>query len=227
MASCWTILLLGALSAAPPTSLAGLGPVPADTVRLFFIRHAQAFSNLTPRPALTAAELDRLTSLGRTQAERAAAALRGHGVRAVLPSPAGRSRETAQVIAQALGLSVGAVEPRIRSMELGRSPDGKALGWDEREAEWRVGRDAAPPGGESLRQVADRQLELLADLARDRPGPAVVLVSHGEVIAALVGDLEGRPIARWQEEHVANGSITVVDAKAGERPRLVRWNVVP
>ena len=59
--------------------------------------------------------------------------------------------------------------------------------------------DPAPAGGESLRQVADRLAQIFDALARERAGQAAILVSHGEVIAALVGALRGLPVAEWEE----------------------------
>jgi broad specificity phosphatase PhoE len=77
-----------------------------------------------------------------------------------------------------------------------------------------------------LHQVADRLTELIASLAREHAGQAVVLVSHGEVIAALVGSLRGSPIGNWEDVEVRNGSVTVVEAAAGERPKLLLVDVV-
>ena len=155
------LLLLAALDSAPakPGPLAALRPLPADTTRVFLIRHGQALSNLDPRPKLPPEELDHLTPLGRTQTERAAALLRGEHVRLVLTSPAGRARETAAILQKAFAIDEAPVEPRLRSLGIGRSPAGQPLGWDEREAEWKAGRDPQPPGGESLQQVASRLTE--------------------------------------------------------------------
>ena len=60
---------LGLASAGWAGDLADLGPVPQDGLRVILLRHAQALSNLSPRPDLSPEELDHLTSLGREQAE--------------------------------------------------------------------------------------------------------------------------------------------------------------
>jgi probable phosphoglycerate mutase len=223
------LFLLAMLGSAPADrgSLAALGPVPADSVRLFLVRHAQAVSNLDPRPKLPPAELDHLTPLGQAQSARTAALMRAQGVRAVLTSPAGRARETAEVLAKALGTGAAAVEARARPLELGRSAAGKPLGWDERVAEWKAGRDPQPTGGESLRQLADRVLDLARSLAKERPAQGVVIVSHGEVVAALVGALRGWPAHEWEELSLENASVTVVEVSPGKAPRLLLVNVLP
>ena len=217
------LLVLAALDSAPakPGKLAALGPIPKDTVRAFLVRHAQALSNLNPRPKLTPQELDHLTEVGRAQTARTAALLRGQGVRLVATSPAKRAGETAAIIREALALGEVTVEPRLRSMELGRSPAGQPLGWTEREVELKAGRDPQPLGGESFQQVADRMIDLVTTLARDRPGQGAVLVCHSEVISALVGSVRGLPRSEWEELGIANASVTVVEATPGNPLRVV------
>jgi broad specificity phosphatase PhoE len=221
------LLLLAALDAAPAKTgpLATLGPIPKGAVRLFLVRHGQALSNLNPRPKLPLEKLDHLTNLGRSQTERMAALLGSQGVRHVLSSPAGRAQETATIFQQAFATGAAPLEPRLRPLEMGRSAAGQPLGWDEREAEWKAGRDPQPAGGEALRQVADRVIQLSAALARERAGQAVVLVSHGEVIAAVVGALRGLPVAEWEELSLGNGSVTVVEAAPGKPAKLGLVNV--
>jgi len=221
------LLLLAVVETAPakPPSLAGLPPIPAATVRLFFVRHGQALSNLKPRPNLRPEELDHLTQLGREQTARAAKMLAGQGVRAVVTSPAGRAKETGDVLRKALGAGEAPVERGLRSLEIGRSADGKTLSWAEREKEWTAGRDPQPPGGESIQQVSDRMLDVVRSLAAARPGQAVVLVSHGEVISALVGAIQGLPSYERENLEPANASVTVVDAALGKAPKLVLVDV--
>jgi ribonuclease H / adenosylcobalamin/alpha-ribazole phosphatase len=222
-----SLLMAATLASSPPDALSGLGAVPKDSVRVLLVRHGQAYSNLDPKPKLAPAQLDRLTALGQAQVKRTAEALRGRGVTAILTSPAGRARETSEILRTTLGAPAASVEPRVRPFELGRSPGGKPLGWDEREAEWNAGRDPVPEGGESLRQLADRVLDLVASFNRTRPGQTVVVVTHGEVIAALVGALKGQPTREWEELSIQNASVTVVDAATGKPPRLVLVNVSP
>ena len=50
------------------------------------------------------------------------------------------------------------------------------------------------PGGESFSEVADRACPALADLARDRSGPLLV-VAHMGVNRAVLSRLLGRPLA--------------------------------
>jgi broad specificity phosphatase PhoE len=218
---------LVAASAVSASSLDRLGPVPPGGVRVFLVRHGQALSNLDHPPDLPPEALDHLTDLGRAQASRAGAALRPLGIRLVLTSPASRARETAEAVLSSLPGVELRVEPRIRPLDLGRSPRGAPLDWDARIAEWKAGRDPVPAAGESLAQAGERARDLVSSLAASHRGAGVVLVSHGEVIGSFAGLLQGTPATARYPPAPANGSITVVEATAGAAPVLVEANVVP
>jgi ribonuclease H / adenosylcobalamin/alpha-ribazole phosphatase len=219
---CAALLLL-----AVPDPLATLGPVPAGTVRVYLVRHAQALSNLVPPPTAAPRGTDHLTALGEAQARKVGAVLAGRGVTLVLTSPAGRARETADRIASALGLPPARVETRLRPMDLGTDGAGKALGWDDRAKEWAAGRDPAPPGGESMAQMEERVMAAVTRLRAAAPAGSVVAVAHGEVIAALVGALRGTPPVRVYPPKLANASITAVEARADGSVALLFSNHVP
>jgi broad specificity phosphatase PhoE len=213
------VLLLAPALLAPPALpdddvLGALPPLPSGALRVYLVRHGEALSNLDPVPDLPPAELDHLTERGRRQAEAAGRALAGRGVASVLASPASRARETADAMARALGLSPAAVEPRLRPMGLGRGSDGHTLSWKDRTAAWERGLDPAPPGGESMAQVGDRVTLLVRALARSRRGHGVVLVTHGEVLAAYLGGMRDIPAPKRYPPGLANGSVTVVDVAA-------------
>jgi probable phosphoglycerate mutase len=214
-------LLATALPAADP--LAALPPVPADGLRVYLVRHGQAYSNLDPEPDLPPDQLDRITELGRTQADAAGAALRGRGVVEVLSSPAGRARETAERIASALGVRPPRIERALRPLDLGRGPDGVPLDWDARIADWEAGRDPSPPGGESMEELGARVDRFVSALGQepDRRGGTVVLVAHSEVLGAYLGRLRGTPPAKRYPPGFANGSLTVVDLAAGRAKEVL------
>jgi broad specificity phosphatase PhoE len=75
------------------------------TMRVLFLRHGQSVHNVQPgeRP-LVEEQGDRLTELGRHQAEMAGAALRGGGITCLLSSHMRRARETAEAVGAATGL---------------------------------------------------------------------------------------------------------------------------
>jgi broad specificity phosphatase PhoE len=73
-------------------------------MRALFLRHGESIHNVHsgPRP-LAEAEGDRLTEVGRRQAEAAGKALREAGVTRLLSSNMARARETAEAVGAAIG----------------------------------------------------------------------------------------------------------------------------
>jgi broad specificity phosphatase PhoE len=198
------LLLLGPVWLSAPASgadavLAALPPLPSGALRVYLVRHGQALSNLDPVPDRPPAELDHLTALGTRQAEAVGRALAGRGVTSVLTSPASRARETAEGIARALGLSAPEVEAQLRPMER----------------------------GESMEQVGDRVDGLVRAVARSHRGTGVVLVAHGEVLAAYLGHLGGPSAPKRDPKGLGNGSITVVDVAPTGAPTIRLENHLP
>jgi broad specificity phosphatase PhoE len=218
-------LLLSGLCLDVTATLATLPAQPPNTVRLYFVRHGQARSNLQPPPPGPPDSLDHLTSLGKSQMERVAAALKARGVALILHSPAGRATESAAALAGALGLKPR-LESRLRPLDLGRSAAGP-LGFAARIAAWKEDRDPAVTAGESMQELSERLLGLVRELGR-APGPrSVALITHSEVIASLVGSLKDVPAPRRYLIEVQNASITVVDVPTGKAPLLVTSNAAP
>jgi len=196
-------------------------------MRVYLVRHGQALSNLDPVPELPPERLDHLTELGTRQAEAVGRALSGRGVTSVYSSPASRARETAAAVARVLGIEAPSVEARLEPMLLGHAPDGRALAWTERVAEWEAGRDPSPAGGESLERVGDRVGELIRALARSRRGTSVVLVAHSDVIGPYLGYVRGTPPPKRHPPGLDVGSITVVDVVATGAETIRLANHVP
>ena len=219
--------LLAANPAVADDPLGGLPAIHSGALRVYLVRHGQALSNLDPAPKLPPERLDHLTELGASQAEAVGRALQGRGVSSVYSSPAMRARETAEAVARGLGVRTPDVEARLEPMALGHGPDGRALAWKDRVAEWEAGRDTSPAGGESMQRMGQRVSEFVKALARSRRGASVVLVAHAEVIGAYLGDVRDTPPARRYPFGLANGSITVVDVAATGAETIVLANHVP
>ncbi|NUT20639.1 MAG: histidine phosphatase family protein [Hamadaea sp.] len=146
---------------------------------VYLVQHAEKQSEPGDPP---------LTDRGREQAIRTAELLRQHNVCAVYSSPLIRAMQTAQPIAEAVGVEV---RPDRRLAE--------RMNWDGRQplaeflAEWeratRV-RDFVPSSGDSSHRTAARMIAFLQSVTEAR-GP-VVAVSHGgatsDMLRTLLGD---------------------------------------
>ena len=54
--------------------------------------------------------------------------------------------------------------------------------------------DAAPPGGETVRQVRDRVVAAIDEIRSNHPQERVAVVSHGFALALVRVHYQGRPI---------------------------------
>ncbi|MDP8988105.1 MAG: histidine phosphatase family protein [Actinomycetota bacterium] len=158
--------------------------------RLLLVRHAQSEWNALGRwqgwsdPALS--------ELGREQARRAIPALGWFD--AVVASDLRRARDTAVILADALGLGPVAVEPRLRERDVGQWA---GLTRPQIEQRWPGALDQPggprPPGGESPREVLFRAQRALDDLAATYGDASVLVVTHGGVVRGLERHLGVQP----------------------------------
>jgi len=130
-----------------------------------------------------------LTEVGRAQAAAAAARLAGSGATAVVSSPVRRARETAELVATALGVEL-AIEPGLRETDFG-DWEGYTFGevrekWPREMDAWLADTAVAPPYGESFADTATRVQQARDRVLATYAGQQVVLVSHVTPIKTLL-----------------------------------------
>jgi probable phosphoglycerate mutase len=151
------------------------------------VRHGQTDWNAQRR--LQGATDIPLNDVGRGQARDAVANLSGHDWDAVVTSPLSRAAETANLIAEGLGLSVARHVPALTERSFGRA-EGLQAG-PELEA-LRI------PGGfqgaESEDAAASRGLAALEELAEEFRGRRVLVVAHGTLLRVSLSRAIGRTL---------------------------------
>lgn len=140
-----------------------------------------------------------LTALGRVQAARQGAILRGQPAMPTLCSPLGRARLTAAMA----GLDAQP-EPRLAEIEMGKW---QGLRREEVTLASGILWKFAAPDGEGIADLQDRLNSLLSDLA----GPTI-LVTHGVISIALRAMLRGLPSAAWDDLDDPQGVVHRVEA---------------
>lgn len=209
------IVVLGSgMAGAEEPRFAPLGAEPrsAPIVRVYVVRHAAAWKNVSVRlrpPGMTEAQLDSLTDDGLVQAKAVGSRLAGAGVTRVVSSPAQRARQTADAIAGALGTGPIEVSAAFQPLQHGVSRDAANYGW--RTGNWKRGADPRPPDGESLGDGLARASGFLDAIGRDAPGTTLVVVTHGEITAALLSRAAGvSPLTGYARHFVREGTISDV-----------------
>ena len=146
-----------------------LSDIPLLRRSFFFLRHGETEAN---RHGVVAGSMDvPLTPLGHAQAREAAAALQGQGITAIYTSSLSRARDTADYVAQALGL------PVVTIPEIGER------NWGILEGKPRALRKpgVTPPGAETPEVYAARVWKGLALVA----GVVPLVVAHSGVFRVL------------------------------------------
>lgn len=179
--------------------------------RVLLLRHGQIKANRQGR--WHGSTDSPLTWRGRRQARRTAAHLAALAppVGAIYSSPLARCRDTAEVVGKRLGLPV-TEHPDLREYALG---DWEDMRFRDLAARYQFvdtatrDHDFAPPGGETLRQVAGRIVAAIEEI-EDGHGEdeRVLVVSHGAAMAVALGSLIDHDPGRWTNYHFANCSLT-------------------
>jgi probable phosphomutase (TIGR03848 family) len=167
-----------------------------------------------------------LDEAGVAQAERTAERLAELPVAAVYASPLERTRETARILARPHGLRVR-TNRGIGEVDYGEWTD-LPLGQLRRRKLWRTIQTTPSrvtfPGGESIRAAQARAVETVERLATDHGDDTIVLVSHADVIKAVVASFLGMPLDTFQRLVIAPASSTVVLLPEGGPAVLERVN---
>lgn len=163
---------------------------------LLLIRHGQTDWNLQGR--YTGQSDISLNETGRAQARKLAAALQAHPPQVIVSSDLKRARETAEIVAEPLGLPV-TTDPRLREIHQGvwegmYFPDIKAKFAEEFAARKADPLTVAPPGGETVRQVRDRVVAAVSDIVQQHNGRRVAVVAHGLALALVKAHVIHHPI---------------------------------
>ena len=153
-----------------------------------------------------------LNAAGRRQAEQLAARLAGEGISAVFSGPLERVRETAAALANRLGLEVRSAQ-ELDEIDLGEW-SGQSFAALAGRDDWRqfntVRSCTRAPGGELMLEVQTRAVAFLQRLRCEHAGAAVALVSHSDVIKAVLAYYLGVPLDLAQRLEVSPASVSVL-----------------
>lgn len=166
-----------------------------------------------------------LSDKGRAQAAQLGGRLQDSGISAIYASPLARARETAEPIGAAAGVPV-LLSEGFSEIDFGEWT-GSSFSDLEADPRWRVWNEsraiATPPGGERMAEVQLRTAREIDRLLRQHGGGRVAVVSHCDVIKAVVCRVIGLSLDRYWAFDIdpASTSEVVVWDSGG---RLVRLN---
>lgn len=172
------------------------------------MRHAESENNVLGVMNTNRETIYHLTEKGRASARAAGATL--GAVDLIVSSPFTRTRETAEMVADAIGYDPDAIvlDERLREVEAGTG-DGESL------AEWQRAFDllqtkpeATLSGSESHQDIRRRMGDVLYELERTHTGKRILIISHGQplwLLTALAGGVPTRELK--SVPYLANGVV--------------------
>lgn len=179
------------------------------------VRHGETAWNVEHRIQGHSGDVG-LTARGVEQVRAAAERLADSGARRIVSSDLARARESAEVIAKRLGLAV-TLDASLRERSYGEL-EGRPDSFLTRENSGIadgviVDVDAAPPNGESIKELNERVTAALERLAAQHPGETIIVVTHGGLIrtlrAAQSPSMLGREWSRVANAEVWETSVTI------------------
>ncbi len=181
------------------------------------MRHAEATSNLTSSIDAIADEQNPLTDAGLQQCKAATEKLREKNIDLIIHSGMQRTRDTAMLVAQHLGLPETAVlvDERMTELKTGVELEGKS--WGDYEALYSTQMEKFTkeiPGVENRRDVMRRVGQFLYELEEKYQNKTILVVGHASSTFAFRSVAEGadfeRALAIRSEGYMENAQILEV-----------------
>ena len=176
-------------------------------LQVYLVRHGETQWNAERR--IQGQSDSPLTAKGEQQAMQVATRAKELGITHIISSDLGRTRRTAEIIAQACGCDI-LLDPRLRELNMGVLETRNIDSLTEEEENWRRQLvngtvDGRIPEGESMKELSDR---VNAELPQ---GSRPLLVSHGIALGCLVSTILGLPAWAERRLRLRNCSISRVD----------------
>jgi broad specificity phosphatase PhoE len=197
--------------------------------RLYLVRHGKTAANESGR--VMGHEPEPLSVAGREDVRALAAWLSNQGpFAALVSSEMERARETAEIIATALGREY-AIEPGLNEPAfdgwIGKSVEQLARE-DARFKRYLTDPTEVPIEGElTLRSLVARAVRAIHHLALAHPGEPILAVSHGDIMRGVIASYMGIALERMFRLWIDTASVSVLEVDSGGSGRLRLLNWVP
>jgi len=201
------------------------GAAEGDATRIVAVRHGETVWNAEMRMQ---GQLDTaLSERGRWQAARAAEALAGEGIEAIVASDLVRAYDTAAAVAAVLGLPIttdAGLRERCFGIFEGHTYAEIDARWPEPAARWRRHEPAfGPEGGETLIDFDARAVAAAKRIAAAADGRTTLLVTHGGVLDCLYRAASGLDLGAPRSWELGNAAINRL-LYTGERFTVIGWS---
>lgn len=182
-------------------------------LQVYLVRHGETLWNAARR--IQGQSDSALTAKGEQQARQVGERMKHLGITHVIASDLGRTKRTAEIIADACGCEV-TLDKRLRELNMGVLEQRPLDSLTPEEESWRATlingtENGRIPNGESMTELAARMHEALNACLNLPAGSRPLLVSHGMALGVLVSTLLGLPAWAERRLRLRNCSISRVD----------------
>ena len=182
-------------------------------LQVYLVRHGETVWNAERR--IQGQSDSPLTEKGEQQAHQVGERVKDWGITHIISSDLGRTRRTAEIIADACGCAV-TLDPRLRELNMGVLEKRPLDGLTAEEETWRAGlvngtEGGRIPDGESMTEMAERMHDALNTCLDLPAGSRPLIVSHGMALGVLVSTILGLPAYAERRLRLRNCSISRVD----------------
>lgn len=161
--------------------------------KYFLLRHGETIYQtkkkdfLYPWPSV---KLVSLTKKGKEQVKSVVEKLKAKNVNLIYSSDFLRTRQTAEIVAEKLGLKVK-LDKRLRDINFGIFQGGKTNEYRKFFINKKQKFFKRPPRGESWRDVRKRTIDFIKDIEKKHKNKTILIVSHADPLWLLFGTLKG------------------------------------
>ncbi|MEI2602927.1 2,3-diphosphoglycerate-dependent phosphoglycerate mutase GpmB [Erwinia aphidicola] len=182
-------------------------------LQVYLVRHGETLWNAARR--IQGQSDSALTEKGEQQAHQVGERVKHLGITHVIASDLGRTRRTAEIIADACGCEV-TLDPRLRELNMGvleqrqlDSLSAEEEGWRKTLVDGTV--NGRIPQGESMSEMAARMHQALNACLELPEGSRPLIVSHGMALGVLLSTILGLPANAERRLRLRNCSLSRVD----------------
>ena len=191
--------------------------------RVYLLRHGETSWNADGNRYCGRTDLP-LSVDGRKQARAASHALAAVPLEAIYVSPLIRSRETGELVSDAISLPI-TTDPRLIEIDFGAweglTADEIAVADPSGRADWLNDPTLARAGGtgETGQEVSQRLQGLFHEIAATHSRSSIAVIGHNTANRLYLAASLGAPLASYRRIALENASISIFELESGE----ARW----
>ncbi|MBI3442463.1 MAG: class I tRNA ligase family protein [Candidatus Sungbacteria bacterium] len=191
--------------------------------RYLIMRHGEALSNVKDATAVRSGNFP-LTLKGRTQVEKTAKRLKKEKIDLIVASPVMRARETAEIVAKAIGIEKVHTDERLEEVRIGVFEGKPGNEYKNFFGSFADRFTIRPPGGENWSDLRVRMLDAIADLEKKYANKKILVVSHEAALWMLTAGAEGltNEEAAALGDNISTGFLRLAEARKLQYRNLPR-----